>query len=58
MNGGSTTRVKREHNEWRHEGLAAEVRDDEASGRRVERDADRLQARLHEIGADFGLFRR
>lgn len=58
MDGDRTKQLEREHTEWQLHRLAAEVRDGEAAGSRAEPDLKRLHARLREVGADFGMFRR
>ena len=58
MQNASREEVERQGHEFRLERLATEARKTEAAGRQLEPDAARFQARLQEIGSDFGLFRR
>ncbi|MGI9556340.1 MAG: hypothetical protein ACR2N5_00200 [Solirubrobacterales bacterium] len=58
MEDATTKPVPREHREWHDEQLAAEARNREAAGTGVKPSAGALHARLDELGADFGMFRR
>ena len=58
MQNATRAEVERQGREWRHVRLATEARETESAGRELEPDAARFQARLQEIGSDFGLLRR